>query len=142
MLKAISTLGDFKVGVSPNALLALSYLHVSNTGDPFSVQLPTYDVSPRIVARSGSNVGQVDDPIGMCESTTTPDKIVVCDSHNRRIQEMPLDGSGAPHCRVVVQFTDGTVVAMAPQTTSSLIMGIHITACIGSAGLMAIPSGL
>ena len=43
----------------------------------------------------------------MCESTTTPGKIVVCDWGNKRIQEMPLDGSGAPHCRVLVQFTDG-----------------------------------
>ena len=41
---------------------------------------------------------------GMCESTTTPGMIVVCDNGNNRIQELSLDGGGAPH--VLVQFTE------------------------------------
>ena len=78
------------------------------------MQLPTRDylsftgANGRTVAPFGTDVGKVDYPRGMCESTTTPGKIVVCDLANKRIQEMPLDGSGAPHCRVLVQFSDGT----------------------------------
>ena len=65
--------------------------------------------SCRTVANEGQYVGQVDGPCGICESTTTPGWLVVCDQGNGRIQEIPLDGrSGAPHCRVMVQFTDGT----------------------------------
>ena len=78
------------------------------------MQLPTREylsfteANGRIVAKEGKAVGQVIQPRGMCESTTTPDKIAVCDYASKRIQEMPLDGSGAPHCRVVAQFDDAT----------------------------------
>ena len=78
------------------------------------MQLPTRDYlslteeNHRIVAKKGIAVGQVHYPRGMCESSTTPGHIIVCDRTNKRIQEMPLDGSDAPHCRVLMQFTDDT----------------------------------
>lgn len=73
------------------------------------------EVNRHTFASIGEDVGQVDNPRGMCHSTTTPGFIFVCDKKNHRIQEFSLGDvdnpteSGrdrAPHCRVVVQFPD------------------------------------
>ena len=108
--------GDFEEGVSDAHHYSISPSHVlkSLIIPSFRMQLPTRDypsftkTNRRVVAKYGEDVGQVNCPRGMCESTTTPGMIVVCDARNNPIQEMPLDGSGASHCRVLVQFIDGT----------------------------------
>ena len=97
-----------------------------------------------IVATKGKAVGKVDSPRGMCESTTTPDKIVVCDWGNKRIHWMEVVHHIAVcWCSLMMTQNHGPslLVAMVPQTTSSLI-GVNNIECCGSAVLMAIPSGL
>ena len=125
VVKSIIATGDYIVGVSSLtgnifSVFMFSFVfffcvhcvaHWSLSDLSFSMQrdYPSFTgTNGRIVASVGKAVGQVNNPRGMCESTTTPGKIVVCDRWNNRIQEMPLDGSGAPYCRVLVQFTDGT----------------------------------
>ena len=76
-------------------------------------------VQCRLVAPFGDGEGQVSWALGVCESTTSPGHIVVCDTNAHCIKEFQLpnvtdgstqliEGEGAPHCRVVMQFTDGT----------------------------------